>query len=442
MQIINNQDILKRQSENYIKGELSNVAAAIQNAPILVDYYPINADLSPTISGFKNVDTFIGPDSTVVYDYVEKFPMAGIDNLVTTSQFDEELGFEEDLQSSAIIFPNTIVAKPNDLFMIPNGVVPALYVVTNIQPTTVRSNPFVEIQFRLLSRDPEVIAQLKRQVRTEYVTTVTAIGPDKSLVIKKENYFKIEDHIKEYLNIVDLYKTLFWDPIRSCFIFSGLYDETNDTKIDYLDMTTWRLMFDRNIIICDDVITYAINNLNMRIPRVYTSDPDKYVEDHKFKRSIIWRLYTRDHKNNVAEFKFPQSYAPDPRYGKFMDHNLYYFEYYDKECDCNLMCTQMPVWDDEFVTRIKENLPYEESLLKLYLEKQAEDNSCDSSGCAPKVTEYPYNPYLRNFVIAWYNNEPIDWDELIIEDKKTSENYFILPILLGAYKQYIHDLQK
>ena len=55
MQIIKNQDILKRQSSNYIKGELSNVAMAIQNSPILVDYYPINADLSPTLSGFKNV---------------------------------------------------------------------------------------------------------------------------------------------------------------------------------------------------------------------------------------------------------------------------------------------------------------------------------------------------------------------------------------------------
>ena len=441
MQIIKNQDILKRQSSNYIKGELSNVAMAIQNSPILVDYYPINADLSPTLSGFKNVEDFIGPESPVVYDHIEKFPMAGIDNLTTTAQFDEELGFDEDLQSSGMIFPNTIVAKPYDLFMIPNGVVPALYIVTNIIPTTVRSNPFVEIQFRLFSRDPKVIAQMKRQVRTEYVTTVTAIGPDKSLVITKENYFKIEDHIKSYLEILDLYRTLFWDAQRSGFIFSSLYDETTDSQIEYIDVVLWRLMFDFNIIICDDVITYGINNLNMKIRRTYTSDPDKYVDDHNFKRSILYRLLTRDHKNDFAEFKFPQSYSPDPRYGKYTGQNLYYFEFYDKQCDCNLMCTQMPVWDDEFVDRIRNNQPYEECILALYLEKQQE-SPCDDTGCGPKVTEYPFNPYLRNAIIAWYNGTRIDWENLIIEDKKTSENYFLLPIILGAYKHYIGKLQK
>ena len=62
--------------------------------------------------------------------------------------------------------------------------------------------------------------------------------------------------------------------------------------------------------------------------------------------------------------------------------------------------------------------------------------------CGPKVTEYPFNPYLRNAIIAWYNGTRIDWENLIIEDKKTSENYFLLPIILGAYKHYIGKLQK
>ena len=105
------------------------------------------------------------------------------------------------------------------------------------------------------------------------------------------------------------------------------------------------------------------------------------------------------------------------------------------------MCTQMPVWDDEFVDRIRNNQPYEECILALYLEKQQE-SPCDDTGCGPKVTEYPFNPYLRNAIIAWYNGTRIDWENLIIEDKKTSENYFLLPIILGAYKHYIGKLQK
>ena len=54
----------------------------------------------------------------------------------------------------------------------------------------------------------------------------------------------------------------------------------------------------------------------------------------------------------------------------------------------------------------------------------------------------PYNPYLRNAIINWYNKKPIDWANLQLEDKKTCENYFLIPLLLGAYKSYIKDLQK
>ena len=37
---------------------------------------------------------------------------------------------------------------------------------------------------------------------------------------------------------------------------------------------------------------------------------------------------------------------------------------------------------------------------------------------------------------------PIDWDNLVIEETKSCENFFLIPLILGAYKKYIHDLQK
>lgn len=437
MKILKQQNILNRQSENYIAGELSNVAMVLQTPQLFVEYFSIDVDASPTVDGFKNVEDFIHEDSPIIYNRIENLPMSGIDNLISQAQFDEELGFDEDFQSSGIIFPNTIVPKPDDCFIVNGSQVPALYKVTNVSPITVRSNPFVEIEFRLFSRNTETIAQLHRQVKDDYLTTVTAIGMDKTLVIKKESYFSVEQHVSQYIDIVDMYKMLFYDGTRSAFIFDGLFDDVSGEHLRFLDITLWKLMFNEGLIVYDDVVTYAINNYKRYVEPVYISCPDLYLDDYMYKRSILYRLYTRDKKHRLDEYKFPQAYEPDPRVGKYKGKNLIYFEHYGEECDCNPMCMQCPTWDDEFVTRIANNDPYPT--------EEWHDGWYD--GCWNQTDEngnpvMHFNPYLRNAIIAWYNGTEIDWENLVIEDKKTCENYFLIPIILAAYKQYIRELQK
>lgn len=449
MRILQNQNILQRQSDNYIRGELSNVSMVVQSPQLLVDWYDIDPDLSPTMVGFKNVEDYIHPSSHVVYHKIEELPMAGIDNLVSQAQFDEEVGFDEDFQSSGIIFPNTIVPKPYSCFRIRNSEVLALYVVTNVSPVTVRSNPFVEVQFRLFTRNPEIIKQLERQVKDTYITTVTAVGLDKSLVIKKESYYSIAEHIEQYMQILDMYKLLFWDQQRAAFIYDGFYDEKLNARICYADLVLWKIMFHEGIIIYDDLVTYAANNMNYKVTRLYTSSPDPYVDDYTMKTSILWRIYAQDHKHRIDEFKFPQSYEPDPRIGKFTGKNLYYFERYGDQCDCNLMCTNCPTWDEEFVERIKNNDPYNPDVTayaNLYTNGSLNNNSCctvitDSEG-NPVGPGSIFNPHLRNAIINYYNDMPIDWDNIELVSERTCENYFLIPILLGAYKKYIKNLQK
>src|SRR5699024_5842576 len=130
----------------------------------------------------KNIEDFIGPTSTVVYNEIENLPMSGIQELVIQSQYDDELGHDEDFQSEGIIFPNTIVPKEDDCFLVKGNKYLALYKVIQTEPVTSRSNPFIGITFRLFSRDPILIQQLRRQVKDVYVTSVTSLGADKTLV--------------------------------------------------------------------------------------------------------------------------------------------------------------------------------------------------------------------------------------------------------------------
>lgn len=538
MQILKNQTILQRQSENYIKGELSNVATVIQSPQILVTYFPINVDATTTITGLKNVSDYVGPDSHVVYDKINHLPMSGVDNLISQSQFDEELGFEEDFQSSGVIFPNTIYPKPNDFFQIESSEINALYIVTGITPVTVRSNPFVEISFRLFTRDGEIIKQLYRQVRDEYETTVTAIGLDKSLVIKKSALYDVQHHVEQYLDVVDMYQTLFYDHNKSAFVFDGLpgidgggcmgymsqsditdaaldpnhphhsiissitelqngavinergdrfyvvegdpiivpgyvpywlvrnhvnqhnqsisdchcqtcknktcgncdqnawYDRINSLSGEkivrqvFVDMTLWKFMFDEGIVIFDDVITYANNNLSKNIERLYMDCPDIYVDEHSYKRSVLYRLYTKDHKHNPMEFCHPQCCEADPRIAKFQGKNIYHLERYDKTRDCSLNCGYYNIWDEEFQERLKTGEPYPVCSQDITIASQ----------CMKRI--YPFDVYLRNTIILAYNNKPIDWDNVQIEYDRTIENYTLIPLVLSYYKDYIKELQR
>ena len=437
MRIVQTQDFLKRQSETYIRGELSTIASVVSTPQVFVEYFAINPDKSITMDGLQNVEDFIGQHSTVVYDLIKGLPIAGISDLVMQTQFDEELGHDEDFTSEGIILPNTIVPKEDDCFLIRGQQHTALYKVTEVTHTTVRSNPFTGIGFRLYSRDPELIKQLYRQVDTNYVVTTRSVGLNRSLVVAEENLLDIEGHVKQYLEILELYKLLFYDNQRYMFIYNGIPGEDGN-RYSFIDVVMWKVMFDEQLCLFDQIATYGINNFNLQPDRIYAGLPDRYITQAEVARSIFYRVMMRDHKNDIAEYKYPQAYDPDPRVGKYTGKFLYFFKNYGKECDCNLMCTTAPVWDEEFVARIKANDPYPEVRIE-------QVTSLGRETCCMPSEPNPYEGHsipLRNAVIRWYNNKSIDWENLEIEQKISTDNFYLIPIILYAYRDYIQKLQK
>lgn len=108
MRMLKNEDLYSRQIRNLTSLETSNVAMVVQSDVVHAEFYDINADLSVSIAGFGNVHEYIGPHSTVLYDKIENLPMAGVESLVMTNEFDDEMGFDTNFTSQGIIFPNTL----------------------------------------------------------------------------------------------------------------------------------------------------------------------------------------------------------------------------------------------------------------------------------------------------------------------------------------------
>lgn len=437
MRIIKNQPMFERLTQNIVANEMSNVAMVLQTPTILTTWYSVDQNATETLRGTHNVDDYIHKDSPVVYDRIENLPMYGIDNLVSQASFDEEVGFDEDYSSSGVIYPNTIFPKPYDCFTINNSPVTALYVVTDVKPVTVRSNPFIEISFRLLSRNPDTIDQLNKQVNRELVTAMSPIGANKSLVVTKLAEEEIQSHISAYLEIAHLYQMLFYDENKAAFVFDG-YPDDRGLRSCYIDMTLWKFMFDEGVVIYDGIITHANNNGQRTIERVYTGCPDVYLDEHAYHRSILYRLYAREgeltiRRNKFDEYRFPFIYEPTSRITKFQGQNIWYLETYLNHPSAEDAEKHFYIWDNEFLCRIRQNNPYPEMPLK--------GGQCDA--CELHCTGAPvlcHNPYLRNVVINWFNGGEINWSGIEISDDKTVENYYLIPLVLAIYKKYIQSI--
>jgi len=437
MRVIKNQPMVQALSDTIVSNEMSNIAMVLETPTILATWYRINPDLSRLEPGLDNIHDFVDPTSTVVYDKIENFPICGIDNLTTESQFDEELGSTEEFSSTGVVYPNTVYPIPNSYFTINDAEIPALYVVTEAHPVTLRSNPFIEFTFKLDSRDPEKIKQIERQVHEVYTVAMHTIGMEKSLVISKSIMEDMSHHIKQYMELAYMYKYLFYDKNKAAFVFDGLPDpETRTRRATFVDMTLWKFMFDEGIIIYDSVLTYASANMEVPIDRIYTDCPDIYIDEHLYQRSILRRIYGQDHRSSFDEYRYPQIYEAPSGIVKYQGLDIWYLEAYQNH-PCNPeKYGQFYIWDDEFLCRIRNNDPYEEFGLK-----SGVCDGCHYHCCGKPV--YCFNPFLRNVIIHWFNGnvDAINWDNLEVLDERTIENYYLIPLVLAIYKKYIQGVR-
>ena len=443
MRILRNQSVTKKLTDLVLKNEFSSITAALQTPTITATYFRIDADLSEVVHGMGNIANLIGEDSNMVFDMIYDFPMCGLsEGLLTQSEYDDETaGYEENYQSSAVTFPSVIMPKVGDLFIVNNSTLSNLYVVTNASYVTARSNPFVGINFRLYTRDQEKIDYLiAHQVNKKLRVSLSNIGNGQMLVLEDGELNNINDHINNYIEIANMYSMLFYDRNKAAFVFDGLIGGPDNfgPRNTYIDMTLWKFMFDNHIICYDDLYVYANSNLGKSYDIIYTSCPDLYITQHHYERSIINRIYAKNDTPAVKKvqfdhYRFPHIFEPTNRITKYQGVNIWYIDIYEKIPCKEDMFGDFFLWDDDFIHHLRQNIPYEEFPLN--------GSPCDR--CEKHCIGAPvlcHNPYLRNAIINWFNDEEINWENIQVTESKTIENYYLIPIVLAMYKSYILSL--
>lgn len=223
----------------------SQYARFLQQSPTYTTYFHINSNESTVDVGYMNTERPIGDNSSIRYNKINSFPIYGLEEAAFSLDEDQE-GLDMNFHSSGIIIPNTVNPFPGDYFATETLGKNFIFQIINVRPDTVRSNPFIFIEFKLSSIDrgnTNTYDQLVKQSIEEYDTDITNIGTDEHVLINSvENKYK--ERIEVIKNdIMSYYKMLFYNDRYNSFLFPNefqekLYDKTlskfiSDNKIFY-----------------------------------------------------------------------------------------------------------------------------------------------------------------------------------------------------------------
>lgn len=208
--IIDHKDFINDNIFKYEKRLESQYTIFLDKNPTFVTYYHINDTNSITDNGFVNVEKVIGSESPLRYQQIDDFPIYGIDQIVLDLS-DEEQGLTSNYEGDAIILPNTIKPKPNDIFTISYLKNTFVFMVTQISYDSIKSNNYYRISYYVRSTDGDTdITKLQKQIIGTYKCIFNNIGTDDKCLIKSDEYYKVIELQDIYKEIVKRYITLFY----------------------------------------------------------------------------------------------------------------------------------------------------------------------------------------------------------------------------------------
>lgn len=195
--------------------------------PTFTTYYHINNLNSITDSGFFNVERIIGSESPIRFQRIDNFPIYGIES-IKPDLSDDDAGLTSSFDGDAIILPNTIQPLPNDIFIISYLGTDFIFMVTEVNYDTIKSNNFYSINYTL--RSPTDISNIEKQVLEKYDCIFQNIGTEDKCLIRSDEYEKITivtDWIKK---VSREYKSLYYNTRFNSFLYDtgrgvALYDK-------------------------------------------------------------------------------------------------------------------------------------------------------------------------------------------------------------------------
>lgn len=321
----------------------SQYSRFLDKNPTFVTYYHISNIESMTDNGFQNVERILGPDSPIRFQEIKDFPVYGLDPILLNLN-DEEQGLDTSYEADLIILPNTIKPLPNDCFTINHLSNTYLFMVTEVEYDTIKSNNYYKISFTVKSLSFDIEGQLSQQIADKYTCVLTNIGTQEKCLIRDDDFDLILQLNDIYKDIANKYKALYYNSRYNCFLFN---DSVNNVKI--YDKYLMKFINDHGLF--NERYNYQTLFIN--------ADEDPSPLFPVLYEKSLYRIIEKNNKDELTGIKYVRN---------FIDNTVSIFNYYR---DSNVRGIAFSdegeniYFSDELVEKIKANQKEDENVLNV-----------------------------------------------------------------------------
>lgn len=205
--------------DSYLQGT-NQYAKYLQSAPNFVTYYSRDPDTSTESSGLGDVEEIVGLRSPLRYNRIQNIPLYMVEDAAPSLLADGILGVGYQLEGSAIIIPNTVVPKPNDLFLFSywEKEKQTLFRITEFTTTAVDSNTYYQISFQATPFDPQVLES--SQLVDRYEVVYDQVGSSKPAVLIESDYLLAAELGELFDEVAEVYQEDYYQEKLNMFLYA------------------------------------------------------------------------------------------------------------------------------------------------------------------------------------------------------------------------------
>ena len=423
--IINNNAFVYEEKLN------SQYTRFLEKPPAFVTYYSINAVESVVDEGFLNIERLLGKNSPIKFNKIEHFPVYGLD-LITPDLAEDEEGLTTSYNGDLIILPNTIIPNPNDFFIINHLDKHIIFMVTEVDYDTIKSNSFYKIGFTLDKLDISDFQKLEEQTVENFECIYRNIGTEDKCLVRSEDFQKMKLFETVFDEILKKYFILFYDSKTNTLLFNDSYCNLYDKYMSHFIMNNKILQNDMDY----NTITLTNEDNSKMFPMLYDKS--------------IYRTIEKRDKNRLPEFvTFIRNPIKDGEsvFVNLRIRNVMSIDFNNEHDYHSQQCTGEIYIDPKLIKYIKENI-LEDIVTKYpssYLTVMTREGNIERE-LSENIETKPIDPVYR-MIVKYFNREDNglfdgDIDEIDIDEiKYDMKSFIITPILLfvmnDAYNKFI-----
>lgn len=423
--IINNNAFVYEEKLN------SQYTRFLERPPVFVTYYSINAVESMVDEGFLNIERLLGRNSPIRFNKIEHFPVYGLDQVTPNLNEDEE-GLTTSYDGDLIILPNTIVPNPNDFFIINHIDQNIIFMLTEVNFDTIKSNGFYKVGFSLDKIDYSDVQKLEQQTVDRFQCIYKNIGTEDKCLIRNDDYEKMKHFEQKFDDIIKKFFMLYYDQETNSLMFNDGYCNLYDKYMTHFIMN--------NKILQNDTDYKTITLLNEDKTKMFPIEYEKSIYrsiEKKDKMRLPDNVYFMRNPIQDGESAFILLRIRNVMSVMFNNEHQYHNHY----------CTGETYIDPKLIKYIKQNILADIVSKEpvSYLTVMTTTGNIERD-IPDSVETQPIEPIYR-MIVKYFNNEDnglfdddikfIDADDIGYNMKSFVTTPILLYVMSQAYNKFI-----